>query len=139
MKKILCLDHGDQWIGTALSDVLGFTAKPYQTIVAKDINAFIERITTEKAIEEIVIGYPLTLRGTQSEQTKKTIAFKETLEKNFPNIRWVLWDERLTSKQADSHKRAKTKLEKIEAHSIAAAFILQTYLDYRYLQKGGTL
>ena len=55
---------------------------------------------------------------------------KEKLEKMFPQVRWQLLDERLSSKQADQLKRAKTKEEKIHSHSIAAAFILKTYLKF---------
>jgi len=36
-------------------------------------------------------------------------------------------DERLTSKQADQIKQAKTKEDKIKSHSIAAALILRSY------------
>jgi len=136
MQKILGIDPGDQWTGTALSDALGITAKPYKTIPSSTLPTFVETITKDHNIKEVIIGYPLTLRGTQSEQTKKVIALKESLVEKFPALSWRLWDERLTSKRADSLKRAKTKKEKLEAHSIAAAFILQTYLEFVYQQKG---
>lgn len=134
--KVLGLDPGDQWTGTAISDALGFTAKPLETIQTEELESWLAKILVKYSFKEIVIGYPLTLRGTQSEQTKKTIQLKETLATLFPQIKWTLWDERLTSKKAETLKRAKTKEEKRQAHSIAAAFILQSYLDYRYQQKG---
>jgi putative pre-16S rRNA nuclease len=128
--KILALDIGDQWIGSALSDPLGLTAKPFKTVTAQELTAFITKTIHQEQIKDIVIGYPLTLRGTKSEQTKIIISTKEELEKKFPLISWHLWDERLTSKRAESLKKAKTREEKLHAHSIAAAFILQSYLDY---------
>jgi len=133
-KKILALDIGDQWTGTALSDQLGFTAKPYGTVPTKELDDFIARTIEKEQLKSIVIGYPITLRGTESEQTKKITAKKKQLEMLFPSVSWQLWDERLTSKQAAEIKKAKTKQEKIESHSIAAAVILRSYLEYLYQQ-----
>ncbi len=133
--KILALDIGDAWTGSALSDALGMFAQPYKTIRAENLNEFLTEVLKEEPIKTVVIGYPKTLRGTESDQTKKVVAHKEKLETTFPDVNWVLWDERLTSKQASGIKRAKTKEEKQESHSIAAALILTSYLDrLRFLQ-----
>ncbi len=132
--KILALDIGDQWTGTALSDSLGFTAQPYETVPTAQLKKFIAKIVQKEQLKEIVIGYPITLRGTESLQTKKIVAKKKELEETFPTLSWQLWDERLTSKQAATIKKAKTKEEKLQSHSIAAAVILQTYLEYLYQQ-----
>lgn len=128
--KILSLDLGDQWTGSALSDQLGILASPQETIPTKELEKQLAKIIEKHGIQEIVIGYPLTLKGTESDQTKKTIHIKQQLEKKFPKIRFVLWDERLTSKQAGMLKKAKTKEEKIKSHSYAAALILDSYLQY---------
>ncbi len=133
--KTLSFDIGDQWTGSALSDPLGFTAKPYKTVATKDLEEFIAKTMQQEQVKEVIVGYPITLRGTESLQTKKIVAKKEELEKAFPVLSWELWDERLTSKRAALLKKAKTKEEKLHAHSIAAAFILQSYLDYRFAQK----
>ena len=126
--KILALDIGDVWIGTAYSDPLGITATPFQTIKAKDLELFIAQQIKEQKINTVVVGYPKTMRGTESEQTKKIVATKEDLEKKFPNIEWIFWDERLTSKQAKHFKKARDQKSKEKSHSIAAAFILSGYL-----------
>lgn len=133
--KILALDLGDQWTGSAISDTLGFTAKPLQTIATADLEQFITKLLVKERLQEIIIGYPITLRGTESEQTKKIILKKNELKEKFPHVVWNLWDERLTSKQAGLLKKTRTKEEKLTSHSIAAAFILQSYLDYRFTQK----
>lgn len=132
--KLLSLDLGDQWVGTALSDSLGLIAKPYKTITADLLENFLERIFKEEKIGTIVVGWPITLKGTESQQTKKIIAQKDFLQEKFPHVSWVLWDERLTSKQAEQLKKAMTKEEKIQSHSKAAAFILQNYLEYLYIK-----
>ncbi len=128
--KILALDIGDAWTGTALSDALGMFAKPYQTTETKKLTAFLREFFAKEKVETVVIGHPRTMKGTSSDQTKKVEAAKESLEKEFPDKKFIFWDERLSSKRADTLKRAVTKEEKIKSHSIAAAFILESYLQF---------
>lgn len=128
--KILALDVGDVWTGTALSDALGMFAKPYQTTPSSDLLPFLHKLFSQETIKKIVIGYPKTMRGTVSEQTKKVENVKVQLEKEFPDKQFIFWDERLSSKRADVLKKAQTKEDKIKSHSIAAAFILETYLQF---------
>ncbi len=133
--KILALDMGDKWVGSAISDPLLMFARPYKTIKAHELNSFLEETLKKEIISTIVIGYPKTLRGTESQQTIKIKLQKEELEKKFPTIKWQLWDERLTSKMASKIKKEKTKEDKLKSHSIAAALILETYLSYLQIQK----
>jgi putative Holliday junction resolvase len=128
--KILALDIGDAWTGTALSDALGMFAKPYQTVETKNLVSFLQTIFAKETITKIVVGYPRTMRGTSSDQTKKVEEAKVKLEATFPDKQFLLWDERLSSKRAEMLKKAKTKEDKIKSHSIAAAFILENYLQF---------
>ncbi len=134
--KILALDMGDKWVGSAISDPLKIISKPYKTIKIEELISFIENTLNKENIEIIVIGYPKTLKGQESEQTKKVILIKDNLEKQYPTIKWVLWDERLSSKRAQSilGRGHLKKEDKVKEHSIAAAFILQSYLDYLAIQ-----
>lgn len=133
--KVAALDTGDVWTGIALSDALKMLAKPYKTISSSELFAYIPTLLSLEKIDIIVIGYPKTMRGTESEQTKKIVLLKEQLALRFPQVQWILWDERLSSKRADALKRAKTKEEKIQSHAVAAAFILQSYLGYLHIQE----
>jgi len=133
--KILALDIGDRWTGTALSDPTGLLAKPYKTVQTSELIDFLTNVFATESISTIVVGLPLTLRGTESEQTQKTKAIAYELKETFGVVNWVLWDERLTSKQAKKLKRAKTKEEKLRSHAIAAALILSTYLEYVKIHK----
>lgn len=133
--KILALDLGDVWIGSALSDVLGLIATPHQTVKIDQLTSFLQKTLAEYQIKTVVIGLPTTMRGTQSDQTKKVIAHKEALEKQFPDIEWVFWDERLTSKQAEQLTKSYSAQEKQRSHARAAAFILQSYLDRQQFLK----
>lgn len=129
--KILALDPGDVWVGTALADPLGITCKPYKTTTLEELETFLQETIEKESVSKIVVGYPKTLSGNESDQTKKIMALKEDLEQKFSNVTWILWDERLSSKRAENLKQTRTKEEKIKSHSVAAAFILQSYLDHQ--------
>lgn len=131
--KILALDLGDVWIGSAISDGLGISCRPYQTVQLAELESFLTKTFAQESISTVVVGYPKTVgAGTESDQTKKIVALKEELEQKFGQVSWVLWDERLSSKRAEQARQGhfKDKEEKRLGHSIAASFILQTYLDY---------
>jgi putative Holliday junction resolvase len=127
--KILALDIGDQWTGVAISDALGMLTRPYTTVETEKLIAFLGPLCAQEKIKTVVIGYPVTMRGTMSEQTKKVESYKEKLEQEFPLLIFVFQDERLSSKQATGIKKAFTKEEKLGTHARAAAFILTTYLE----------
>ena|SRR3990167_4811338 len=135
MGKILALDLGDQWVGTALSDITKIIARPHHTIPHKDLMSFLKEIFKDELIETIIIGQPITMRGTISTQTQKVRDEYEILRTRFPEKNWILWDERLSSKRAQSIAPARLKEEKIKSHSRAAAFILDSYLIFLSLQK----
>lgn len=136
--KILALDLGDVWIGSAISDGLGISCRPYQTVQLAELESFLTKTLAQEPIGTVVVGYPKTVgAGTESDQTKKIVMLKEELEQKFGQVSWVLWDERLSSKRAEQARQGhfKDKEEKRLGHSIAASFILQTYLDYLAFQK----
>lgn len=135
--KVLGLDPGDVWIGVAISDALGISCRPLSTITLDELETFLTTILSKEAIDTIVVGYPLTMKGLQSDQTKKIILLKEALEKKFTKAHWLLWDERLSSKRAQTTQTsgAQSKEARHKEHAIAAAFILQGYLDWRDQQQ----
>ena len=124
--KIMALDLGDVWTGTALSDSMQMLSKPYQTVKTVELENFLKKTLNEEKITTFVVGYPKTLQGRESDQTRKIVLMKEELEKTFCIQNWVLWDERLTSKQASAMHHVKHDKQKL--HSIAAAIVLETYL-----------
>lgn len=124
--KIMALDLGDVWTGTALSDSMQMLAKPYQTVKTVDLKNFLTTLLKEEKIATFVVGYPKTLEGRESDQTRKVVLMKEDLERTFCIQNWILWDERLTSKQANMLRSGRYDKQKL--HSIAAALILETYL-----------
>jgi putative Holliday junction resolvase len=135
LMKMIALDIGDQWTGIAISDALGMLARPLKTVASRELDTALVDLFKEESIQTCVVGLPKTLRGTQSQQTKKVIQEFEILKDRFKEYEWVMWDERLTSKQASHIKPAKTKNEKLLQHAVAAALILGSYLDYVQMNK----
>ncbi|MFA6534909.1 MAG: Holliday junction resolvase RuvX [Candidatus Babeliales bacterium] len=139
--KILALDLGDKWVGSAISDPLGITCKPLKTVELDNLKPFLKDTLSTQPISIVVVGYPKTFSGTESDQTKKIVKLKEELELefsnvNFTDIKWILWDERLSSKRALEIQSGKYDPEsKRQNHSLAAAFILQNYLDHLAFNK----
>jgi len=129
--RILALDIGDRWTGVAISDPLGILPRPYDTTKTADLNIFLEKVIAKERVSIIVVGLPTTLRGTESDQTKKIITMTNALKEAFPIITWNFWDERFTSQQAARIKPTRSKTDKLHSHAIAAALILQTFLDYK--------
>ncbi len=136
--KIAALDLGDRWIGIATCDPLEIVASPYKTITADQLDQTIPELIEER-VEMIVVGLPKTLGGKDSQQTLKIKKQFQTLQETYPEISWQLWDERLTSKQAETLKRPKNKQDKQATHAIAAALILGSYLDYRKFNQNDDL
>lgn len=128
--RILSLDLGDVWTGTALSDPLKIIARPYQSLKSIDLIPFLHNLFQKEAIDTIVVGYPRTMKGTESLQTKKVLEQKDLLSELFPDKKIILWDERLSSKGARAIQGKKARTEGSNEHSIAAALILQTYLQF---------
>ena len=134
LRRVLALDVGSIRIGLALSDPLGLTAQPLPTLTRRrledDLDSLV-RIIKERGVEEIVVGLPINLKGIETPQTEKVRRFAEALQARlaFP-IRY--WDERLTTTQALrtlKHAKRRPSREKGLVDQVAAAYILQAYLD----------
>jgi putative holliday junction resolvase len=134
MSKILALDLGDQWVGIAITDASRFFARPLETVKFSELEPHLSKLLEKENIDLVVIGNPITMKGLKSLQTEKIQAYKKELERKFDKVKFILWDERLSSKRAESVRSSKTKDEKIKSHSIASAFILDSYLSYLKFQ-----
>ena len=131
---ILGVDFGDSRTGYATSDSLGFAAHTLETYNEKNMNKVAQH-TAELAknlnAEKIVLGFPKNMNGTIGERGKKTKAFAKLL-RELTALEVILWDERLTTVSAhnlmnETNVRGKKRKDSVD--KIAAAYILQGYLD----------
>lgn len=121
IKKYLGVDWGEKRIGLALGDSENKIATPFK--VVESLSALVEVIEKEK-IDVIVLGLPKKMNGDQDLNPKFTSFFELLKAKVKTEI--VLFDERLTSVQADALKVKKIKQER---DAISAMLILQNYFD----------
>lgn len=137
--RIMGLDFGSKTVGVAVSDPLGITAQGVEIVRRKSPNklrqtlARIDELVKEYGVEELVLGYPKNMNGTEGERCEKTKEFKELLEKR-TGLPVALWDERLTTVAADRSmmEAGLGRYERKEyVDEIAAIFILQGYMDAR--------
>lgn len=133
--RILGIDHGDARIGLALSDELGMLAHPLETLDGRDKFKATARKLADlialKKIERIVIGLPRNMNGTYGPAADKIRDFTEKL-KPLIAIPIILWDERMTTQQAQRnlHEAGRTvKNSRQIIDQAAAVIILQSYLD----------
>jgi len=134
LNRILAIDYGMKKIGLALSDPLKIIAKPFNTIdnvSYEDCLIQLKNIIKEYSVNEIVVGLPITLKNTFSEQTNLVKEFIDSL-KNDLIIKITIIDERLSSIEAKKsliQQGIKTGHNKKEIDKTAAAIFLQSYLN----------
>jgi putative holliday junction resolvase len=134
--RILGLDVGSKRIGLAISDPLGITAQGLETLHRQNKRrdfSQLEQVIRQHQVAEIVIGLPLRMTGGEGIQAEKMQAFAEEVRRRF-RLPVHLWDERLTSAQANRLLREtdmsiKRRGEVVD--QMAAVLILQSWMDAR--------
>jgi putative Holliday junction resolvase len=134
--RILALDVGSRTIGMAVTDPLGITAQGLETLRRKNKRvdfAALAEVIVKYEVGEIVVGYPLHMSGRVGTQSQKTADFAQELRKRF-NLPVQLWDERLTSAEANRILRQSEMSIRKRGQAVdrmAATLILQSFLEYR--------
>ncbi|MBX3729114.1 MAG: Holliday junction resolvase RuvX [Candidatus Sumerlaeia bacterium] len=127
---LLALDVGDRRIGVAVSES-GVIAKPLGAVERTGRKATLdalEALVRQYDVRRAVVGLPLLEGGVAGEQAEKTRAFVRSLQRRLPGLEVVEWDERHTSSEA-REILGPGRLEPGRIDSVAAAVILQEYLD----------
>jgi putative pre-16S rRNA nuclease len=134
--RVLGLDVGSRRIGLAVSDPLGLTAQGLETIQRQNKRLDFEKlqhVIREYQVSEIVVGYPLRMSGEEGIQAEKMQRFAEELRQWF-KLPVNLWDERLTSTQANRLLRETDMSIRRRGQVVdqmAAILILQNWMDSR--------
>jgi putative Holliday junction resolvase len=130
----LGIDFGDRKIGLAVSDRLQITAQPltnYRRKTQQEDGDYFKRLVMEYEITEVIVGLPLRMDGSSGTRAEKTRDFARWLE-NVLDLPVRLWDERLTTKQANqilSQQKMSQKAKKDAEDQVSAMIILSTYLE----------
>ena len=128
------VDYGDKRIGIALTDSLCIISSPfeiYKNVGEEDALKHLDKIIKDYDVDDVAMGLPINMDGTEGERAAIHRQFGEKLEK-LSNVKVHYIDERLTSAEAEeilisSGVRREKRKELID--KIAAQIILQTYIN----------
>ena len=124
--KVLALDFGSARTGVAVSDPTGTVARPLGVVERAGTDSGLDRLVElvrSEAAERVIVGLPLTLKGSRGDQVLETEEFVEALRKRL-NVPVETFDERFTTDLA-----AQTPSPAPE-DARAAAHLLSGYLEW---------
>jgi putative Holliday junction resolvase len=135
VKNLLGFDFGTAQIGIATGQTVTNTATSLAIITARDgIPDWraLGEIINEWQPDLIVVGLPLNMDESESELSRRARKFARRLHGRF-NIDTLMMDERLSSREAKAAHRLLGKRDLDKVDHIAAALILQSWLDHPQL------
>jgi putative Holliday junction resolvase len=121
----MALDYGSARTGVAVSDPTGTLARPLGVVEQAAAESGLEelsRLVRDEGVERVVVGLPLTMRGTHGEQAAETERFVDAL-RGVLDVPVELFDERFTTDLAQ--RTAGTAPE----DALAAAHLLSGWLE----------
>jgi putative Holliday junction resolvase len=131
--RVLALDYGSARCGTAISDPTGTIVTPIAPVLrprSRRGMAALKALVVERAVERVIVGLPLSLRGTDTTQTRETREFAQRLAEALMDVPGrphgvpvELHDERFTTRMAQRMQGAGAGED-----SRAAAHLLESWL-----------
>ena len=134
--RIMAIDYGDARTGIAVSDPTGSLTGYTAVIRSRDperVSEEIAALAEQHGVEEIVMGFPRNMDGTEGPRAKLCRDFAIQVERA-AGKQVVLWDERRTTVEAHgilhaSGKRMKDHKKSVDA--VAASLIQEGYLNFK--------
>ena len=134
--RIMAIDYGDARTGVAISDPTGLLAG-FTTVIhsrkPEVVATELARLAGEHQVEELVMGFPRNMDGTEGPRAELYKAFAAQVEAAC-GLKPVLWDERRTTVEAHNILHAsgkKMKNHKKTVDAVAATLILEGYLTFK--------
>ena len=131
--RIMAIDYGDARTGVAISDPAGLLAG-YTTVIQsrkpEQVTEELCRLIKERQVDELVMGFPRNMDGTEGPRAELYRAFAGELEQR-TGMPVNLWDERRTTIEAHQILHTggkKMKQHKANVDAVAASLILEGYL-----------
>lgn len=131
--RIMAIDYGDARTGVAISDATGLLAGFTTVIHSRKSDVVLEelaKIIGEHGVDELVMGFPRNMDGTEGPRAELYREFAARLEEK-SGMAVNLWDERRTTIEAHQILHAsgkKMKNHKKTVDAVAATLILEGYL-----------
>ena len=125
--RILALDAGEARCGCAVCDPTETLVTPLDVVANPDTRRGLDslaRLVSDREIDQIVVGLPLTMRGEEGDQARWTRRFAERVGARV-ELPVEMYDERLTTRQAEREGG------RTPADSRAAAHLLEAFLAAR--------
>ena len=136
MGRLLAIDFGKKRCGIAVTDPMQIIANGLATVEPARLVEFITGYAASEQVDLIIVGYPTTVHGEESESMRYIRPGIGRLRKALPNIPVEFSDERFTSVLA--HKamiaggmKKMARRDKAIVDEISASIILNDYLENR--------
>lgn len=137
MNRAMALDLGDRRVGIAMSDLMKMIANGCETYYrsgdeSRDIE-YIKRLVVDNNVDEVVIGLPINMDGTEGVRVEKSREFGQKLGEII-DAKIFFEDERLTTVSAERvliEGDVRRDKRKTVIDMVAATIILQAFLDKR--------
>lgn len=132
--RYLALDLGERRIGLAVGDDEAGLARALPTLHRRGGDADIaalRAIAGAEEVEALVVGLPLTLRGEEGPQARRTRALGEGIARAL-GLPLEFVDERLTTQHAERFRSGR----RFDVDAAAAALLLQQHLDQQKRRRG---
>jgi putative pre-16S rRNA nuclease len=132
--RVLAIDLGKKRIGTAISDELGITVRPVETIhrsaLERDLD-HLKFLAEDLEAEAVVVGLPLRMDGSVGDAASGALRFADKLRSRL-KIEVFTQDERLTSYEAEQlmiERGVGPSERRARSDEFAAMIILRDYLS----------
>lgn len=136
MGRILAIDYGTKRTGLAVSDPLRIIAGGLETVPTAQLLPWLKGYITPQGVDIVVVGRPTQCNGAPSDTLAQAEALVRTLEREFPGVRIVMFDERFTSVLAhramlDGGMKKMQRRDKAVVDKISATITLQGFMESR--------
>ncbi|HEX5394837.1 MAG TPA: Holliday junction resolvase RuvX [Candidatus Saccharimonadales bacterium] len=133
-KEILGLDLGDKRTGIARASSIAKLAEPLKSVAAEEACSVLKRYIAEHDVQAIAIGLPRSLSGADTAQTASARQWVKDAQQKI-DVPFYWQDEALTSREARAKSSELRTKSSIDEHALAAAIILQDFLDSAEAQR----
>ncbi len=134
--RIMGIDYGDARTGVAISDLMGTIVGSTAVLPSRNREkaiADIVRMAKESGVQQIVVGLPRNMDGSEGPRAQLCREFAALL-KEATGLPVDMWDERRTTVEAHnilSQHNYHGQKRKNTVDAVAASLILEGYLAFR--------